>query len=109
MYSDLSAELIQHRAELAIQALGRVVRAARRLMRSLAHGPVEERDYQQVDDLLGGIALSTEEYALARRRLANARRYAHLGEMGAAQYEVTMMARGVARLGAPTGGSILDR
>lgn len=47
-------------------------------------------DFEGVLQSLGVVPLTTEEYALAKLRVANAQAYAAQGEWGAAQYELTM-------------------
>jgi hypothetical protein len=48
-------------------------------------------EFGEIGDLLRSLPLATEQFALASRRLANARRYLTAGERGAAVYELRLL------------------
>ena len=56
-----------------------------------------ENDYTQVQTLLECLPLGTSEFELHRRRLENSLRYYHAGEIGASDYELMLVTRGLAR------------
>jgi hypothetical protein len=53
--------------------------------------------FEEVRSLLEASPLTTEEFAVATNRLANAQRYLRDGEPGAAQYELLLLHRSLER------------
>lgn len=79
------------------EAFSRLIQASKQLMLGIACASDESQDYDAVWDFLRMAPLATAEYALAVQRLANAREYAARGEKGAAQYEMKLLTRGIAK------------
>ena len=49
--------------------------------------------FGQIKEMLAALPLTTGEYGLAKRRLANGLAYAKVGENGAARYELEQLSR----------------
>ena len=78
-------------------ALDRLLRSAEALLRNMTGKTDGDDHYIALSDHLKTVPLSTPEYATAVQRLKNARQYDIQGETGAAQYEVILLLRGVAK------------
>jgi hypothetical protein len=97
MFSAQSANRGVSELQLVRGAFMRLMQAARKLIRDVRDGRKESRHRFEVEDLLTTVLLTTEEHALACRRLANAMQYAVEGETGAACFELRMLLRSLIR------------
>lgn len=76
----------------AREAVGRGVE---KLLRHAEANGIVADQWDELKTLLEALPLATATFALAARRLGNARRYIESGEFGAAKFELRMMLRGL--------------
>ncbi len=76
----------------AREAVGRGVE---KLLRHAEANGIVAVQWDELKTLLEALPLATATFALAARRLGNARRYIESGELGAAKFELRMMLGGL--------------
>ena len=69
--------------------------AVERLLKEVASERRPVTGFEQVRQVLEALPLSSEEHCVAGNRLANAQRYLHAGEPGAARFELRLLRRGL--------------
>ena len=66
-------------------------RRIRQLLTVLGQHRKVDGEFGDLSELLRSLPLASDQYAVASRRLANARRYLTVGERGAAEYELRLL------------------
>ena len=88
----------QSKSYLVADAFERLLQTGRRLLQEVASGATENWYFNDVRELLEKVPLTTDDYAVANRRLRNAIYYATIGETGAARYELATVVRKLSTL-----------
>lgn len=93
MHSSQNSQLGATNTGSVSAAFEHLIRAAKRLLLDVAIGMSDSLHFDEVNELLATVPLTTAEHVQASLRLRNAMQYAAQGETGAARYEITLFVR----------------
>lgn len=94
-------QLIDQRLGQTDQLAAEAIKTIRLLIQAVRQGESNDKLHERVRMTVSAIPLTTEEFALAKNRLGNARRYTSSSEHGAACFELRCIAASLRLLTQP--------